>query len=129
MEIFTSPEVIVNKSAEDFFNKISDLNNLQEIMPSQIENFKSTDETCSFEIQGMPKIELEICEKIKFSKVSLNAKNSPNPFKLNCFIKEKENQCQARLEINIEINMMMRMMIEKPLTQFLDVLSHKMQNF
>ena len=129
METFTSPEVIVNKSAEDFFNKISDLNNLQEIMPSQIENFNSTEETCSFEIQGMPKIELEICEKIKFSKVSLNAKNSPNPFKLNCFIKEKENQCQARLEINIEINMMMRMMIEKPLTQFLDILSHKMQNF
>ena len=129
METFTSPEVIVNKSAENFFNKISDLNNLQKIMPSQIENFKSTKETCSFEIQGMPKIELEICEKIKFSKVSLNAKNSPNPFKLNCFIKEKETQCQARLEINIEINMMMRMMIEKPLTQFLDVLSHKMQNF
>lgn len=129
MQTFTSPEVIVNKSAEDFFNKISDLNNLKEIMPSQIEDFESKKETCSFKIQGMPKIELEICDTIKFSKVSLNAKNSPNPFVLNCFITEKEKQCQARLEINIEINIMMKMMIEKPLTQFLNALANKMQNF
>ena len=32
MVTFKSPEVIVNRTAEDFFTKIGDLNNLKEIM-------------------------------------------------------------------------------------------------
>ena len=48
MDTFKSPEVIVNRNAEDFFAKIGDLNNLKEIMPSQIEDFESSATTCSF---------------------------------------------------------------------------------
>jgi len=129
MATFTSPEVIVNRTAENFFAKIGDLNNLKEIIPSQIEDFESTTNTCSFKMKGMPKLYLEIGEKIEHSKISLTAKDSKVPFSLDCFITEKGEQCQARLEINAELNMMMKMMIEKPLTQFLDVLASKMQNF
>ena len=98
-------------------------------MPSQIEDFESTTNTCSFKMKGMPKLYLEIGEKIEHSKISITAKDSKVPFSLDCFISEKGEQCQARLEINAELNMMMKMMIEKPLTQFLDVLASKMQNF
>ena len=128
MTTFKSPEVIVNKKAEDFFNKIGDLNNLRDIMPSQIEDFESTETTCSFKMSGMPKLALEIAEKTKFSKISLTATESQIPFSLDCFITEKGEQCQARLEINAELNMMMKMMVEKPLTQLLNVLASKMQN-
>lgn len=128
MAIFKSPEVIINKKANDFFNMVSDLNNLKDIMPPQIEDFKSTETTCSFKMSGMPELSLEITEKIEFSKISLTAIDSQIPFSLNCFITEKGEQCQARLEINAELNMMMQMMVEKPLTQFLDLLANKMQN-
>ena len=127
MTTFKSPEVKINRSAKYIYNKIADLNNLKDIMPSEIKNFQSTEMTCSFEMQGMPKLELEITEKIKFSKISLTAIKSQIPFTLDCVIKEKGEQCQARLEINIELNMMMKMMVEKPLTQFLDILASKMQ--
>jgi hypothetical protein len=129
MATFKSPEVIVKKRAEYFFNKIGDLNNLKEIMPSQIEDFKSTETTCSFKMKGMPKLALEIAEKTEFSKISLTATDSQIPFSLDCFIIEKGEQCQARLEINAELNMMMKMMVEKPLVQFLDVLANKMKSF
>ena len=129
MTTFKSPEVIVNRSAEDFFNKIGDLNHLKEIMASSIEDFESTETTCSFKMKGMPKLHLAIGEKIPFSKISLTAKDSQVPFSLDCYITEKGSQCQARLEINAELNMMMKMMVEKPLTQFLDVLASKMKNF
>ena len=128
MAIFKSPEVIINKKANDFFNMVSDLNNLKDIMPPQIEDFKSTETTCSFKMSGMPELSLEITEKIEFSKISLTAIDSHIAFSLNCFITEKGEQCQARLEINAELNMMMQMMVEKPLTKFLDVLANKMQN-
>ena len=128
MEIFKSPKVIVNKSAQELFNQIGDLNNLRKIMPPQIENFKSTETTCSFQINGMPEVMLKLTEKIQFSKISLTAIDSQIPFSLICFISDKGDQCQARLEINAKLNMMMKMMIEKPLTQFLNILSSKIQN-
>ena len=128
MATFRSPQVIVNKKAEELFNKIGDLNNLKYIMPPQIEDFRSTETTCSFKMSGMPELKLKIAEKIRFSKISLIAIDSQMPLSLDCFITEKGEQCQVRLEINAELNMMMRMMVEKPLTQFLDVLAGKMQN-
>tara|TARA_X000000368_G_C23025222_1_gene709832 strand:- start:671 stop:1060 length:390 start_codon:yes stop_codon:yes gene_type:complete len=129
MATFKSPEVIINKSAEYFFNKIGDLNNLEDIMPSSIKGFESTKTTCSFKMKGMPALNLELGEKIPFSKISLIAKGSQVPFSLDCFITDKGEQCQARLEINAELNMMMKIMVEKPLIQFLDVLSTKMKQF
>ena len=129
MVTFRSPEVIVNRSAEDFFNTIGNLNNLKEIIPSSIKDFESTESTCSFKIKGMPALNLELGEKIPFSKISLIAKDSQVPFSLDCMIIEKGKQCQASLEINAKLNMMMKIMVEKPLTQFLDVLASKMANF
>ena len=71
----------------------------------------------------------EIAEKTEFSKISLRSTESQVAFSLDCFITPKNRtQCQARLEINAELNIMMKMMVEKPLTQFLDVLANKIQN-
>jgi len=128
MQKFTSQEITINKSPKDLFKKISNLNNLKDILPSEVKDFESTENTCSFKIKGMPKLTLEITEKIEFSKISLTARNTETPFFLNCFIKENENHSKATLEINAKLNLMMRMMLEKPLTQLLDILSSKMQN-
>ena len=129
MEKFSSPEVIVNRSAEYFFNKIGDLNNLKDIMPSSIKDFESTKTACSFKMKGMPGLNLEIGEKKPFSKISLTAIGSQVPFSLCCFITKNGEKCQVRLEINAELNMMMKMMVEKPLTQFLNILATKMEKF
>ena len=128
MTTFKSPEIIVNKSAENLFDKISDLNNLKKIMPSEVKDFESTETSCTFKMQGLPKVTLKITEKIKFSKISLTAVDSQIPFSMDCFINEKGEQCQAMLEINAEINFMMKMMLEKPLNNFLNLLASRMQN-
>ena len=46
---------------------------------------------------------------------------------LNCFITDCGEKCQARLEVDAELNMMMKMMVEKPITNFLNVLSDKLR--
>ena len=126
MEKIKYPEVIVNRTAEELFKKIGDLNNLEELMPSTIQNFESTESTCSLKMKGLPVLNLKLAEKIPHSKISLTAEGSQIPFSLDCFITAKDTQCQARLEINAELNMMMKMMVEKPLTKFLDLLASKM---
>lgn len=120
MTNFKSPEIDVNLSPEALYNKLSDLNNLKSILPPQISGFESTKDSCSFKIGGMPKITLGISEKIPYSKISLIAKNSQVPFNLVCLISDNGENCKALLEINAELNMMMKMMLEKPLTSFLN---------
>ena len=128
MTTFIGPEVVVeNLNAEQLFNKLSDLNNLKEIMPSSIENFQSDENRCSFKMKGMPVLNLELSEKTPFSKISLSASGSPVSFSLDCFIMDCGEKCQARLEVNAELNMMMKMMVEKPINNFLSVLSDKMR--
>lgn len=129
METFKSTEVIVKKTAKNFFNTFGNLNNLKEIMPSEIEGFESTEMTCTLKMQGLPKLTLEISEKIEFSKISLSSKESKLPLTLDCFIVEKGAFCIVRIEINIEVNIMMKMMIKKPINQFLDILASKIQEY
>ena len=48
MSTFSGPEVVVeNLTAEQLFNKLSNLSNLKEIMPSTIDSFEATEDTCS----------------------------------------------------------------------------------
>lgn len=128
MAKFKSPNVTINKTAKELFNKIQDLNNLKDLMPDSIKEFKSTETTCSFKMEDLPRVKLILKEKIPYSKISLIAEESKIPFSLDCLIKEKGNKCQAKLEINAELNMMMRMMVETPLTEFLEEVASQMKS-
>ena len=120
MTNFKSPEVEVNVSAEVLYNKLSNVNNLRNILPPQVSEFQSTEDSCCFKIDGMPTIHLEIAEKIPNSKISLIAKDSQVPFTLECNIFENGDMAKATLEIHAELNMIMKMMLEKPLANFLN---------
>ena len=128
MSTFSGPEVVVeNLTAEQLFNKLSNLSNLKEIMPSTIDSFEATEDTCSFKMKGMPQLDLHLSEKTPFSKISLSAAGIPVGFSLDCFITDCGSKCQVRLEVNTELNMMMKMMVEKPINNFLNVLSEKLR--
>ena len=128
MSTFKGPEIVVeNLSSKQLYNKLSDLNNLKEIMPPEIENFESDTNSCSLKMKGMPKLKLFLSEKTPFSKIRLSATDSPVVFSLNCFIRDYGGKCQARLEVDAKLNMMMKMMVEKPITDFLNVLSDKLR--
>ena len=128
MITFSGPEVLVeNLTAKQLYNKLSNLNNLKKIIPSSIDSFEATEDSCSFQMKDMPKLDLSFSEKTPYSKISLSASESPVNFSLNCFITDCGEKCQARLEVNAELNMMMKMMVEKPINNFLNVLSEKLR--
>ena len=128
MITFSGPEVVVeNLTAKQLFNKLSNLTNLKEIIPSNIDSFEATEDSCSFKMKGMPKLEMSLSEKTPFSKISLSASGSPVSFSLDCFITDCGEKCQARLEVNSDLNMMMKIMVEKPINDFLIVLSEKIR--
>ena len=126
MSNFKSPEVKVNLSAEMLYAKLSNLNNLKDILPPEISDFQSTQDSCSFKMGGMPKITLVIAEKTPFSKIVLQAENSQIPFSLEFNISQNGENCKALLEVNAELNMMMQMMLENPLTNFLNAIAKRL---
>jgi len=128
MKINTAPK-IVNANAETIYNYLFDINNFQELFPEdKIENWSSTDEHCTFRIKGMTDIGLKRVAATPNSLIYLDSYGKvPFKFTLNIFLTEKDNnQTEAHLEFDGEINPFMKMMVEKPLTNFFNMLADKL---
>ena len=129
MNRFSSPEVTANTSAKKLFEKFSNLNNLKGFLPKEIEEFESSENSCSFKISKLPKMSLEIIEKIEHTLIKLKSKDSKIPFLMYCQIKENTDKesCLVTLIAEMQLNFMMKMMVEKPLNQFLCSLSDQIK--
>ena len=127
MTIIESQQVTVNKSSEEIYNFISNFNNFNKLMPSSVKNLETTEETCSFSLEGMPTIRLKIGDKTPFTNVSMIADGGQIDFSLNCVLESDGGNCKARLFFEGELNIMMKMMVEKPLTNFLNILVQRLK--
>ena len=128
MSVIESQAVTINKSDEDIFNFISDFTNFAELMPPQVQDVKITQDRCSFSIEGMPSIQLKISERTPFSCVKMEAEDGKLPFTLRCSLKNTtQTQCIAQFHFEAELNPMMKMMVAKPLGNFLNLLADKLK--
>jgi len=128
MSLIESQAVTINTSDEEIFNFISDFTNFAELMPPQVQDVKITQDSCSFSIQGMPSINLKIYERNPFSSVKMKAEDGKLPFTLCCILKNiGESQCVAQFQFEAELNPMMKMMVAKPLANFLNILIEKLK--
>ncbi|MCB0409970.1 MAG: SRPBCC family protein [Flavobacteriales bacterium] len=128
MKINTSPKT-VKANAETIYNFLFDINNFQELFPAEkIENWNSTEETCTFRIKGMTDIGLKRVASTPHSLIYLDSYGKvPFKFTLNIFLNEKnENETDAHLEFDGEVNPFLKMMVESPLTNFFNMLADKL---
>ncbi len=128
MIIDTTPK-LVNANAETVYNFLFDMNNFEGLFPAdKIENWDSTEEYCTFRIKGMTDIGLKRVAATPNSLIYLDSYGKvPFKFTLNIFLGEKENNTtEAKLKFDGEINPFMKMMVEKPLTNFFNMLSDKL---
>ena len=125
-----SEKVEIDNAAENIFNYLSDLNNFEKLMPSQVTNWTSTADECSFTINGMATIGMKIIEKAPFSKISIISNGKvPFEFKLFVLITEKDaSSSVGQLTFESDMNPMIKMMVEKPLGNFFNMLAQKMKD-
>jgi hypothetical protein len=125
-----SDKVEINNSAEAIFNYLSDFNNFEKLMPPQVTNWTSTSEECSFTINGMATIGMKIIEKNPFSKITISSNGKvPFEFKLFVSLEEKDQaNCVGQLLFESDMNPMIKMMVEKPLGNFFNMLAYKMKD-
>ena len=128
MTRLSSDTVTCPKNPETIFGFLSDFNNFQRLMPDQVTNWQSTSDSCSFTIAGMATLGMRIQEKTPHSSIKVvRDGKAPFDFNLTCTIAPNGTGSDVQLLFDADLNPMLKMMAERPLTNFLNLLAHKMK--
>ena len=121
-------KVVVKKSQKETFQFLTDLKNFEQLMPASIQKFEVDEDSFIFGLKGMPEIRLVLKEKTEYSNITLGAASSKLNFELVANIKEIDaTSSEVQLDFNGEFNMMMAMMVKKPLTSFIETLTDNLE--
>ena len=123
-----STRVNVNQSQENVFNFLSNLNNLEKLMPEdRIEFWKSTDTTCRFGIKKLSSIGMKHKELNPSNQIILESDGkNPFSFTLTIHIDENDGNITSYFVFDGDVNMFMKAMVQKPLKQFFDSLAQNL---
>ena len=126
-----APKNIIDKSAKEVFEFLTDLRNFEKLMPENIDKFKVINEDrFLFALKGMPEIVLQRKEQNPNDKIVLGAASEKLPFTLTAdILSVSEDECEVTLSFNGEFNAMMAMMIKSPITNFMGTLSENLGSF
>ena len=79
----TSAPLQIAGAPETAYLKISNFSALASMMPPQVQDFKATQDTCSFNVGGMAQINMRISQKVEPSLVVISSdEGSTFPFTL-----------------------------------------------
>ncbi len=124
---FTSNWKEINAPAEKVFAFLSDLQNLGQLMPEQVINWKAGTDTCSFTIQGMTDLNLKIQERTPNSIVSLIPDGkAPFSFSLSSHIRENGEKSEVNILLDADLNPMLAMMAKRPLQNLVNIMADKL---
>lgn len=129
MTTFDSEQVNIARDSNLIFEFLSDFNNFESFMPPQVTDWKSDSDHCSFNIQNMATLGMRYQLKEPFNHIVIVSEGkSPFKFDLQCFLIEKgQASTDVRLQLNADLNMMLKMVASKPLTNFVNILAHKIK--
>jgi hypothetical protein len=123
-----SEKKTINGSVEELYSKVSNLSNLSPILDGKVQNWKATENECSFSISAMgtnANISMYIAEKIPNERISIQTAQggSPIPFSAILYLEKiDDNSFNAQIEINADVPFAFSVMAKKPLQQLADKL-------
>jgi hypothetical protein len=129
MVTFRSEKVAIGRTDVFVFDFLSDFNNFRKLMPPQVTDWKSDGESCSFNIQNMATLGMRFKEKNPHQHLFIQSDGKvPFDFDLQCFIdKVNEHACSAVLEFNADLSPMLKMIAQKPLENFINILAQQLK--
>ena len=124
----TSDKVIVNATSKSIVDFLKDSSNLIHLLPTeQISDFKATKEECSFKVQGGITISL-IQDGEEEGKIFMRSgEKSPFPFRLTLHVIDLGEHTEGFIEFNGEVNVFLKLMVEKPLSALFNIMSNKLK--
>ncbi len=125
-----SDKVAIKTNSKQVFDFVFDMNNIIELLPQEkVENWKGEEDNCSFSIKGLSRIGMKRYSTEEPTKITIisHGKN-PFDFTMNLHIKEcSENESEACLDFDANMNAMIEMMVKGPLTNLFNIMAVKLQ--
>ncbi|MDR5591051.1 SRPBCC family protein [Christiangramia sp. SM2212] len=120
-----SQKVTADKSQQEMFQFLTNVENYEQIMPSSKEKFEVlTEDSFLFQLKGMPEIRLKIVETNEPNLVVLGSTSDKFPFQLKTHITDAGNEkSEVNMDFEGKFNAMMSMMIKAPLKKFITALT------
>jgi len=97
-------------------------------MPESVERFTADDNTFVFGLKGMPDVRLLVDEVREPDLLKFTAASSKLDFTLSTILETREDGTYVKYLFDGNFNPMMKMMVERPLTRFIEDLSQSTGN-
>ena len=122
-----SKEVTINEKSSTLSKFLGNLNNLQKLMPEdKISDWESDEDSCRFQIKGLAKIGMRKTSADSSKVIMESEGKNPFDFTLTINLDEKGDDTTAKILFDGKMNPFMKAMVEKPLTNFFNMLVDKL---
>ena len=118
----------IKRNVEFVFDYLKNFSNFSLMVNDKVENFKATEDRCSFTIKNMGNFGLKMLNRIPYDKIVItNDTDIQSSMPLNFmlifdFEKTEPYKCNVKVTIELDIPQMMAMMIKKKLEQAVNTL-------
>lgn len=119
----------VHAPISEVFTFLSKAENIEKLLPEdRISDFQADEHGCSFKVQGGIVIPLLYSGKIAHSEIKMQSGDkAPFSYTLAILLEENGTTCRGHIEFEANVNMFMKMMVEKPLINLFQTMTHKLQ--
>lgn len=126
----TSNTLQIAAKPETAYRKISNFSALADMMPPQVQDFKATQDTCSFNVGGMAQINMRITQKTEPNLVVISSdEGSTFPFSLTFRFTPADAGFSSVVEADVNVNMVMSAMLKPQMQKFVDTLNQHIKTF
>ena len=120
-------KIIVNKSSSELAGMLKNPQDYKDLMPESLQNFEAREDGFKFGLKGMPEIALKI-ENVSDKEVVLKSASSSLDFALTGTMNPvSESQTEVQLLFEGKFYPFIKMMVEKPLQNFINSLTDKIE--
>jgi carbon monoxide dehydrogenase subunit G len=130
MDEFISDIVKINRNAEQIYSSLADMSSFSQMVAAaqikEIEDFQSTQDTCSFKVKGM-EIGLQIIDREPFKTIKYSGyKHVPIEFFIWLQLKEiASDDTRMRIVLKVKLNLMMKTLLKGKIKKGLDKIVHQ----
>ena len=120
-------KIIVNKSVQELKEMLKHPSDYQYLMPESLQFFETTEKGFKFSLKGMPEIALDI-EETTDGSVALKSAKAGLDFSLKGQMQAiNDSKSEVQLLFKGNFNPFIKMMVEKPLQNFINTLTDKIE--
>jgi carbon monoxide dehydrogenase subunit G len=129
MTRFESEPVVLNTTCEEVYSFLSDFRKLNQVMPEQIINWKATQDSCSFTIQGLTDLSMRLASKSDCRNIHIVSEGkNPIEYSMDYFFRKKDDsRCEVIVLLDAELNAFLKMMASRPLQNLVDMIAGKLK--